>query len=73
MKVNAVFCVDSPAVAASGIGEIAVYIYILKNRPYTVKIMMNESIVMNMDPRRVTAHRGIDSRKPVLFTASMIS
>ncbi len=34
---------------------------------------MNESIVMNMDPRRVTAHRGIDSRKPVLFTASMIS
>ena len=28
---------------------------------------------MNMDPRRVTAHRGIDSRKPVLFTASMIS
>ena len=34
--------------------------------------MMNESMVMNMDPSRVTAHSGIDSRKPVLFTASMI-
>jgi hypothetical protein len=28
---------------------------------------------MNIDPKSVTAHSGIDSRKPVLLTASMIS
>ena len=28
---------------------------------------------MNMDPKSVTAHSGIESRKPVLLTASMIS
>ena len=28
---------------------------------------------MNIDPNSVTAHSGIDSRKPVLLTASMIS
>ena len=28
---------------------------------------------MNMDPKSVTAHNGMDSRKPVLLTASMIS
>ena len=33
IKVNAMFWVLSPAAAASGIGEIAVYIYILKNLP----------------------------------------
>ena len=63
----------SPAAAASGIGEMAVYIYNLKNLPYTVKIITNDSIVINIDPNSVTAHKGIDSRKPVLLTASMIS
>lgn len=63
----------SPAAAASGIGEIAVYIYNLKNLPYTVKIITNDSIVMNIDPNSVTAHKGIDSKNPVLLTASMIS
>ena len=35
--------------------------------------MMNDRIVMNTDPKSVTAHRGIDSRNPVLLTASIIS
>ena len=62
-----------PAAAASGIGEMAVYIYNLKNLPYTVKIITNDNIVINMDPNSVTAHKGIDSKNPVLLTASMIS
>ena len=28
---------------------------------------------MNIDPNRVTAHNGMDSRNPVLLTASTIS
>ena len=67
------FCVLSPAAAASGIGEMAVYIYNLKNLPYTVKIITNDNIVINIDPNSVTAHKGIDSRNPVLLTAPMIS
>ena len=63
----------SPAAAARGIGEMAVYIYNLKNLPYTVKIITNDNIVINMDPNSVTAHKGIDSKNPVLLTASMIS
>lgn len=63
----------SPAAAASGIGDIAVYMYSLKNLPYTVRIITKDKIVINIDPSKVTAHNGIDSRKPVLLTASTIS
>lgn len=73
MKVNAVLCVLSPAAAAKGIGDIAVYIYNLKNLPYTIRIITKESIVIKIDQSNVTAQRGVDSRNPVLLTASMIS
>ena len=39
------FCVGSPANADNGIGDIAVYIYNLKNLPYTVKININDNTV----------------------------
>jgi glutamate racemase len=63
----------SPAKLDSGIGAMAVYIYILKKRPYTERIMMNDSTQMNSPPMSVTAHRGIDSKKPQSSTAVTIS
>ena len=51
----------------------AVYIYILKNLPYTDRIMMNDSTQMNRPPISVTAHKGIDSKKPQSSTAVTIS
>ena len=54
-----------------GIGDIAVYIYNLKNLPYTVKIKIKESTVTNNPPSKVTAHNGILSKNPQLFTASI--
>ena len=68
MKVNAVFCVLSPAAATKGIGDIAVYIYNLKNLPYTVRIITKESIVIKIDSSNVTAQRGMNSKNPVLLT-----
>jgi hypothetical protein len=65
-------CVGSPAKEARGTGAIAVYIYSLKNRPYTVIIMMKLSTVMNRPPSSVTAHKGIDAKKPVLLIASFM-
>ena len=56
-----------------GMGAIAVYIYNLNRRLYTVRIMMNASTVMNRPPSRVTAHRGMLSQKPTLLILSMIS
>ena len=43
-------CVGSPPKVDNGIGAIAVYKYILKNLPYTVSIIINESIVINSPP-----------------------
>lgn len=68
INVKAVFCVLSAA--ASGTGDIAVYMYSLKNLPYTVKIITKDNIVINIEPSKVTAHNGIDSRKPVLLGLS---
>ena len=65
--------VTSPAKVEMGMGAMAVYIYNLKNLPYTVRIITNDNIVINIDPNSVTAHKGIDSKNPVLLTASMIS
>ena len=42
----------------------AVYIYNLKNLPYTVIIRMNDSTVINNHPISVTAHNGILSKNP---------
>ena len=63
----------SPANVDMGMGAIAVYIYNLNRRLYTVRIMMNASTVMNRPPSRVTAHRGMLSQKPTLLILSMIS
>ncbi len=65
--------VGSPAKVDMGMGAIAVYIYNLNRRLYTVRIMMNDSTVMNRPPSRVTAHRGMLSQKPTLLILSMIS
>ena len=50
-------------------GAMAVAIYSLKNRLYTVRIRMRDMAQMNRLPSRVTAHRGMDSKKP---TFSMV-
>ena len=49
------------------------YIYSLKNRPYTVRIITKESTHTNRPPIRVTAHRGIDSKNPQFSIADTIS
>ena len=67
------FCVGSPAKLESGTGAIAVYIYILKNRPYTLKIITKLSTQMNNPPISVTAHKGILSKKPQSSIAVTIS
>ena len=71
-KVLPTFEVGSPAKVESGIGDIAIYIYILKNLPYTVNIIMNDKTVINNPPINVTAHKGIDSKKPQLSIAFII-
>ena len=48
-----------PRKAGQGDGEIAVNIYNLNRRLYTVRIITKDSTVMNRPPKRVTAHRGI--------------
>ena len=40
------------------------YIYSLKNRPYTVIIIMKERTVINSPPISVTAHNGMLSKNP---------
>ena len=65
--------VGSPAKADSGTGAMAVYRYSLKNRPYTVIIITKESTVISSPPISVTAHNGMDSKKPQSSTAVMIS
>ena len=67
------FCVGSPAKAERGTGASAVYIYILKKRPYTLRIITKDSTQMNRPPISVTAHNGMDSKKPQSSTAVMIS
>lgn len=62
-----------PAKVASGIGAIAVYIYSLKNLPYTVMMIMNDSIVMKSDPMMVTAQSGMLSKNPQSYMAVTIS
>ena len=59
-------CVGSPANVANGTGDNAVYKYNLKNLPYNVRIIINDNTVMNNPPIKVTAHNGIDSKKPQL-------
>ena len=65
--------VGSPAKLDMGIGAIAVYMYNLNIRLYTVRIIMNASTVMNRLPSRVTAHRGMLSQKPTVLILSIIS
>ena len=71
-KLLPIFCVGSPAKDESGIGAIAVYRYNLKNRPYTVIIIMKDNTVINNPPINVTAHNGMDSKKPHFSTAVII-
>lgn len=66
-------CVLSPAKLASGKGASAVYIYRRKNRPYTVRIITNDSTVMNRLPRIVTSHKGMLARKPTFSMAACTS
>ena len=67
------FCEGSPAKVESGTGARAVYIYSLKNLPYTVIIRIKDITVMNRPPMSVTAHRGMLSKKPQLSMVSTIS
>ena len=73
MKLIPILCVGSPAKDDRGIGAIAVYIYSLKNLPYTVSIITKDSIHINREPIKVTAHSGIDSKKEQASTAVTIS
>ena len=63
----------SPAKDASATGDSAAYRYSLKNRPYTVRIIRNASIVISRQPSSVTSHRGILARKPTSSIAVAIS
>ena len=54
-------------------GASAAKIYNLNIRPYTVKIMTNDSTVINRLPSNVTIHSGIESQKPTEFILSMTS
>ena len=58
---------------ASGKGASAVYIYRRKNRPYTVRIITNDSTVMNRLPRIVTSHKGMLAKKPTFSMADCTS
>ena len=53
-------------------GAIAVYIYSLKNLPYTLIIIMNDITVINSPPISVTAHNGMLSQKPQFSIAVTI-
>ena len=66
-------CVLSPAKLASGKGASAVYIYRRKNRPYTVRIITNDSTVMNRLPRIVTSHKGTLAKKLTFSMADYTS
>ena len=67
------FSVGCPAKEDSGTGAMAVYIYILKNLPYTVNMIMKDSTVTKSDPMIVTAQRGMLSKNPQSSMASTIS
>ena len=54
-------------------GASAVYIYSLKKRPYTVIMRMKDITVINSPPMSVTAHSGIDSKKPQSSMVVIIS
>ena len=54
----------SPAKVDNGMGAIAVYIYSLKNLPYTLIIIMKDITVINRPPISVTAQSGMLSQKP---------
>ena len=54
-------------------GAMAVYMYSLNSRLYTVRIIMKASTVMNSPPSRVTTHKGMDSRNPTSLIMSTIS
>ena len=74
MKLLPTCPVSSLAKVASGRGEIATYIYNLKKRPYTVRIMTKDSTVMSRLPISVTAHSGMLSQKPQsLMVCTMLS
>ena len=64
--------VGSPAKLDKGIGAKAVYKYNLKNLPYTVIIIINDKTVTTNPPINVTAHNGIDSKKPQDSIAEII-
>ena len=62
-----------PAKLDNGIGAIAVAIYNLKKRLYTVKIITKDSTQMNRELSSVIAHKGMLSRNPtssMMFTIS---
>jgi len=63
-KALPILWLGSPAKEARGTGAIAVYKYSLKNLPYTDRIIMKESTVMNNPPMSVTAHSGMLAKKP---------
>ena len=65
--------VPSPANDESGTGASAVYIYNLKNRPYTLIIIINDSTVINRLPSIVTSHNGMLAQKPASSTAVSIA
>ena len=67
------FWLGSPAKVERGTGARAVYIYSLKNLPYTVIIRIKDIMVINRPPISVTAHKGILSKKPQLSMVSTIS
>lgn len=73
MKLMPTLWEGSPAKVDKGMGAMAVYMYSLKKRPYTVMIIMNDSTQINSPPMSVTAHRGMDSKNPASSTAVMIS
>ena len=65
--------VGSPAKLAKGSGEMASVMYSLKNREYTVKIMMSDSTQTTRLPNKVTSHRGLESKNPTSLILVMIS
>ena len=48
------------------------YIYILKNRPYTDIIIMNDKTVINRLPIMVTSHKGMLAQNPTFSIADSI-
>ena len=55
------------------IGARAVYIYSLKNLPYTVIIIIKDNTVIKRPPISVTAHNGILSKNPQSSIVVIIS